>query len=126
MEEKNYNREALDVERLEMEHSMNSEQKQLYQLETNSAIVNQPELVFVYGHASTGKTFLWKSITALRARGKIVLAMASSGVASLLLPSGRTAHYRFKLPLDPTDESMCNIKKNTQMAQLIKSTDLIV
>ncbi|XP_071741293.1 uncharacterized protein [Rutidosis leptorrhynchoides] len=114
MEEKNYNRESLEVERLEMERSMNSEQKQVYQLVTNSSIFNQPELVFVYGHDGTGKTFLWKSIiTALRAKGNIVLVVASSSVASLLLPSGRTAHSRFKLPLDLTDESMCNIKKNT-------------
>ncbi|XP_071700141.1 ATP-dependent DNA helicase RRM3-like [Rutidosis leptorrhynchoides] len=117
MEEKNYNREALDVERLEMERSMNSEQKQVYQLALTGGVI----------HGGTGKTFLWKSIiTALRARGKIVLVVASSSVASLLLPSERTAHSRFKLPLDPTDESMCNIKKNTQMAKLIKSTDLIV
>nr|GEV37712.1 DNA helicase [Tanacetum cinerariifolium] len=35
-----------------------------------------------------GKTFLWKTIIyALRAEGKIVLAVASSGIASLLLPS---------------------------------------
>ncbi|XP_071718510.1 uncharacterized protein [Rutidosis leptorrhynchoides] len=124
---KNYIRKSLDVERLELEHSMNSEQKQVYQLVTNSSIFNQPELVFVYGHGGTGKTFLWKSIiTTLIARGKIVLAVASSGVASLLLPSGRTTHSRYKLSLDPTDESMCNIKKNTQMAKLIKSTYLIV
>ncbi|XP_071719085.1 uncharacterized protein [Rutidosis leptorrhynchoides] len=83
MEEKNYNRESLDVERLEIERT-------------------------------------------LRAGRKVVLAVASSGVASLLLPSGRTAHSQFKLPLDPTNESMCNIKKNTHMAKLIKSTDLIV
>ncbi|XP_071687955.1 uncharacterized protein [Rutidosis leptorrhynchoides] len=63
---------------------------------------------------------------ALRARGKIVLALASSGIASLILPSERTAHSQFKFPLDLTDESMCNIKKNTQMAKLIESTDLII
>ncbi|XP_071738903.1 uncharacterized protein [Rutidosis leptorrhynchoides] len=85
------------------------------------------QLLFVYGHGGTGKTFLWKAIiTCLRAKGKIVLAVASSGIASLLLPSSRTAHSRFKLPIDLTDESMCNINKNTQMAKLLESTDLIV
>ncbi|GJR17971.1 putative RNA-directed DNA polymerase [Tanacetum coccineum] len=73
------------------------------------------------------KTFLWKTIIyALRAEGKIVLEVASSGVASLLLPAGRTARSRFKLPLDLSDTSVCSIKKNTHLATLIKETSLIV
>ncbi|GJT16438.1 DNA helicase [Tanacetum coccineum] len=73
------------------------------------------------------KTFLWKAIIyALRTEGKIVLAVASSGIASLLLPSGRTAHSRFKLPLELTDSSVCSVTKNTQLATLLKETDLII
>ncbi|GKD66983.1 DNA helicase [Tanacetum coccineum] len=46
-----------------------------------------------------GRQFLWKTIIyALRSEGRIVLAVASSGIASSLLPSSRTAHSRFKLP----------------------------
>lgn len=68
--------------------------------------------MFVYGHGGTGKTFLWKTvISTLRAEGKIVLAVGSSSVASLLLPSGRTAHSRFKIPLQLTDKSVCAVKK---------------
>ncbi|GKB24903.1 DNA helicase, partial [Tanacetum coccineum] len=55
---------------------------------------------------------------------KIMLAVASSSIASLLLPTGRTTHYRFKLPLDLTDESTCNIKKNTHLACFLKETNL--
>nr|GEX57995.1 hypothetical protein CTI12_AA123990 [Tanacetum cinerariifolium] len=41
----------------------------------------------------TGKTFLYKTIISrLRSELKIILAVASSGIASLLLPGGRTAH----------------------------------
>nr|GEW13353.1 DNA helicase [Tanacetum cinerariifolium] len=59
-------------------------------------------------------TFLWRTIiNSLRSHGKTVLAVASSGIASLLLPSSRTAHSKFKLPLELTDESICGIKKNT-------------
>ncbi|GJX23884.1 DNA helicase [Tanacetum coccineum] len=57
---------------------------------------------------------------------KIVLAVASSGIASLLLPASRTAHSRFKIPLELTDTSVCAIKKNTQLADLLKETCLIV
>ncbi|XP_019085556.1 PREDICTED: ATP-dependent DNA helicase PIF2-like [Camelina sativa] len=41
---------------------------------------------FVYGFGGTGKTFLWKTLSAaLRKDGEIVLNVASSGIASLLL-----------------------------------------
>ncbi|XP_071699128.1 uncharacterized protein [Rutidosis leptorrhynchoides] len=93
----------------------------------NSNANQKQELIFVYGHGGTGKTFLWKTLTiALRAEGKIVLAVASSGIASLLLPSGQTAHSRFRIPIDITDESVCNIKKKTHMATLLRKTELII
>lgn len=38
-----------------------------------------------------------------------MLAVASSGVASLLLPGGTTAHYRFRIPLDIDERSICSI-----------------
>lgn len=51
--------------------------------------------------------------------------MASSGIASLFLPGGRTAHSRFKIPIDVNDLSTFEIKKGTQLARLIKTTALI-
>ncbi|XP_071726843.1 uncharacterized protein [Rutidosis leptorrhynchoides] len=127
MEERNYDLESLDSERIPLESRMTAKQKTIYELVRDASLNKKIELVFVYGHGGTGKTFLWKAIiTGLRVNGKIVLAVASSEIASLLLPSGRTAHSRFKLPIDLTDESMCNVNKNTQMDKLIESTDLIV
>jgi len=42
---------------------------------------------FLYGCGGTGKTYLWKLLsTAIRAKGMIFLNVASSGIASLLLP----------------------------------------
>ncbi|XP_072066784.1 uncharacterized protein [Arachis hypogaea] len=52
---------------------------------------------FVYGYGGIGKTFLWNALSAsIRSKGHIVLNLASSGIAVLLLPNGRTAHSRFK------------------------------
>ncbi|CAN6923793.1 unnamed protein product [Brassica oleracea] len=45
-----------------------------------------------------------------RSRGDIVLNVASSGIASLLLPGGRTAHSRFGIPLNPDEFSSCDEK----------------
>nr|XP_023883470.1 uncharacterized protein LOC111995771 [Quercus suber] len=84
-------------------------------------------LYFVYGHGGTGKTYLWKTLIAcLRSQGKIVLAVASSGIAALLLPGGRTAHSRFQIPIIVTEESTCGIKQGTHAAELMTKVSLII
>ncbi|XP_035830063.1 uncharacterized protein LOC110944792 [Helianthus annuus] len=60
------------------------------------------------------------------AGGDIVLNVASSGIASLLLPGGRTAHSRFHIPLNLTETSMCFIKPDHDVADLLKKTKLII
>nr|GEU95917.1 DNA helicase [Tanacetum cinerariifolium] len=65
-------------------------------------------------------------ISTLCCEGKIVLAVALSGIASLLLPSGLTAHSRFKLPIELTEESLCKVTKNSQLRKLLAVTDLII
>lgn len=85
------------------------------------------QFFFVYGHGGTGKTFLWQAIIAVvRSSGKIVLPVASSGLAALLFTGGTTAHSRFKIPIDISDKSTCDIKRGTQLAKLIQSTSLII
>ena len=59
----------------------------------------------------------------MRLEGKIVLCVAPSGIAALLLPGGRTVHNRFKLNLDLES---CNIKLQSQLADLIRQADLII
>ncbi|GKB03653.1 DNA helicase [Tanacetum coccineum] len=73
------------------------------------------------------KDIQWKAVTCLlRSEEKIVLTVAASGIAALLLPSGRTAHSRFQIPLNLKDECVCHIKKNSQLADLLRQTDLII
>ncbi|KAM0015611.1 putative DNA helicase [Helianthus debilis subsp. tardiflorus] len=127
MEEKNYDRLQLSSDHECYRRQLNSQQNAIYQLVIQTLTSNGQILLFVYGHGGTGKTFLWKTIiSALRSQGKIVLAVAASGIASLLLPSGRTAHSRFKIPLNLADNSICHVKKNTHLAQLLKETSLII
>jgi len=54
----------------------------------------------------------------------IVLCVASSGIAALLLIGGRTAHS--KIPINVHELSMCGIKKNSLLADLIKAADLVI
>jgi chromosomal replication initiation ATPase DnaA len=70
-----------------------------YNCAIKSVLEKRQELIFVQGHEGMGKTFLWHTIiNRLRSDGLIVLVVASSGIASLLLPGGSIAHSRFKNP----------------------------
>ena len=63
----------------------------------------------------------------LRAQGDVVVCVASSGIAALLLPLGRTAHSTFKIPLENLhDQSFCSIVKNSSRADMFRSAKLIV
>ncbi|XP_076923279.1 uncharacterized protein LOC143585354 [Bidens hawaiensis] len=43
----------------------------------------------------------------IRSKGEVVFNVASSGIASLLLEGGRTAHSRFLIPINLTEDSIC-------------------
>ncbi|XP_074359717.1 uncharacterized protein LOC141699785 [Apium graveolens] len=58
--------------------------------------------------------------------GKIVLSVAVSEIAATLLPGGRTAHSRFKIPLKLDQSSIAGIKHGTYIAELIQHTSLII
>ena len=83
---------------------------------------------FAYGPGGSGKTTTYKMlIYTSRLQSKIVLAVASSGIAAILLPGGRTGHSRFKIPIDIKKNSTCNIfKGKNNLCELLKRTDLIV
>ncbi|GKC40094.1 uncharacterized protein Tco_1052478 [Tanacetum coccineum] len=82
---------------------------------------------FVYGCGGTRKTYLWrKIISRIRLTGKVVLSVSSSGIASLLLPRGRTSHSRFRIPIDLDKDSCCAIDVTSDLAELIKVAELII
>ncbi|KAL4579451.1 hypothetical protein LXL04_015599 [Taraxacum kok-saghyz] len=54
------------------------------------------------------------------------VVFASSGIASLLLPGGRTAHSRFRIPLDIDKDSCCAIDVGSDLAELINIAELII
>ncbi|XP_074315738.1 uncharacterized protein LOC141651948 [Silene latifolia] len=88
---------------------------------------NIPGAFFIDGPGGTGKTFLYGALYAkVRAMGKICLPTATSGITASNLPTGRTTHSRFKLPLD-TDESLaCVVPKQGSLACLLREASLII
>ncbi len=99
-EEMDYNVDELDEEHSRLFSGMNDDQRKIYNAVLISIHEKNGDVIFVYGHGGTGKTYIWKTIISkLRSEGLIVLDVASSGIASLLLPGGRTAHSRFNIPI---------------------------
>jgi len=121
-----------DTGELEKTHAdlidkLTGEQKEVYNEIMSSVVRGFGGLFFVYGYGGIGKTFLWKTLSAgLRSQKFIVLNVASSGIASLLLPRGRTAHSTFSIPLVIHEASSCNIDKQSPRAKLLLHTKLII
>ncbi|UYV60350.1 hypothetical protein LAZ67_1000902 [Cordylochernes scorpioides] len=64
----------------------------------------------------------------IRKEQNIAIAVASSGIAATLLAGGRTAHSVLKLPLTFAEgqTAVCNIRKNSDKASLLRSCKLLV
>jgi hypothetical protein len=126
-EELDYDRIFLADEHMKLLSDLNYEQRKIYGAVIGSVTENKGGVYFVYGHGGTGKTYLWRTlICRLRSEGKIVIAVASSGIAALLLPGGRTAHSRFQIPINVTDTSTCAFKQGSHLAKLMTRASLII
>jgi len=105
----------------------NDDQCSAYETILNAVTNKEGKLFFVHGSGGTDKTFVWTMLLShLRGQGKIMLVVASSRIASLLLLGGRTAHSRFKIPIDIHDELTCNITQQMKVAKLVRKADLII
>ncbi|XP_042979937.1 uncharacterized protein LOC122310117 [Carya illinoinensis] len=107
--------------------ALNSKQRHVYNSVLGKVFSNEAATFFVDGPAGTGKTFLYKALlAAVRSRKLVALATASSGVAASILPGGRTAHSRFKIPLDTDEHSICCVSKQSAIAKLLRVVRLII
>ncbi|XP_049381178.1 uncharacterized protein LOC125845678 [Solanum stenotomum] len=126
-EELDYDKEKLQILHDQSLAMLNTCQRVAYKAIITSVHNEEGKLFFIHGHGDTGKTFLWNTIILkIRSQSKIVFPVATSGIAALLLPNGRTAHSRFHIPLDITPESTSEIKQDSQLAELLKKTALII
>ncbi|XP_027120568.1 uncharacterized protein [Coffea arabica] len=106
---------------------LNAEQRYAYDLILQSVFSSEGKAYFVDGPGGTGKTFLYRSLLAtLRSQGYIAIAVATSGVAASILPGGRTAHSRFKIPLDCSRNRTCQLSKQSSTSKLIAECKLLL
>ncbi|XP_074291256.1 uncharacterized protein LOC141618031 [Silene latifolia] len=126
-DERLYDRKNMASEWSEKVQQLNVEQKLVYDKVIAEVENESGGVIFLYGHGGTGKTFLYRTISAkVRSEGKIVLNVTSSGIAALLLPGGKTTHSRLAIPIELFDDSTCNIGKKSQLAELLRETSLII
>jgi hypothetical protein len=126
-EQLQYNLE--DQGRLAQGHigSLNLRQQTAFEQISTAVTDKTGKTFFLHGPGGTGKTYLYNTLCYhLRSQGMIVLCVASSGIAALLLMGGCTSHSRFKIPIPIHESSVCSISKRSHFAELIQKTDLVI
>ena len=80
---------AIDQEHLDIYESLNKEQREGFDEILQHVRANKSQVFFVDGPGGTGKMFLYKALLAkVRSEGLIAIAIATSGIAALILPRG--------------------------------------
>ncbi|KAG4226430.1 hypothetical protein PC116_g25160 [Phytophthora cactorum] len=125
-----YNHDVLQ-ETVDQEHLLNDEQRSVYSTVINAVDNPTPgnTLFFIDGPGGggTGKSTLLNHILAkVRSSGKIALAVALSGIASLLLMGGCAAHSTLMIPLKLNDTSTYSIYKQSHLKGLIQKASLVI
>ena len=95
----------------------------------NGSQENDGHMMFLNAPGGTGNTWLLNTILAsVKLRGDIALAVASSGIAALLIDGGRTAHSRFRIPLNlkASDTPRYKLDKSSDVGALLRQTKLII
>ena len=91
------------------------------------AVLQNPVTFFLQGAAGAGKMFVYNALCyAACLQNLHVLCVASSGIAALLLPGGRTAHSALKIPIDIDYTSTCSISKRSSLANTLKDVRLLI
>ncbi|XP_074370672.1 uncharacterized protein LOC141711871 [Apium graveolens] len=123
---------SYDTEEMKRIHTrnhslLNDEHKIVYDSILDNINQKKGGIFFVYGSGGCGKTFLCQTLCCrLRSEHKIVLPVASCGIAAVLLPGGRTAHSRFHIPLKLDENCSAGLRYGTDISELLQRTDLII
>lgn len=107
--------------------TLNAEQRAVFDAVVQSIDSNSGQSFFLHGPGGTGKTYVYNTLCYyLRGQGKVVICVASSGIAALLLMGGRTSHSMFRIPIEIHESSMCSFKRNSDLGELIREASLII
>lgn len=83
--------------------------------------------IFISGIGGSGKTFVYDTLWhLLNGNNQKVCSMAFTGIAATLLQWGKTIHKVFKLPVPLEPHSTANITLESNEAEYLKNTDVII
>ena len=128
-EELDFNVEDLSKTVDERVPTFTPEQATVFDTVLSSVRQEKPLQVFIDARGGCGKTYLLNSILAAVRNldgGSTALAMATTGIAANFLTLGRTFHSCLKAPLTATEDSTLSISAQSQLAQLIRMSKLLL
>ena len=100
---------------------LNEKQRHAFEIISHRIYENKNGTFFLDGPEGTRKSFLYRALLAdIRSKGYLALATATSGIATSILPGGRTAHSRFKIPIDLSKGRACRVSKQSSLAAMIR------
>jgi ATP-dependent DNA helicase PIF1 len=106
---------------------LTTRQREVVDVVLSAVDEEHPLALFVHANAGCGKTFTLNTILqAVRGRDHVAMAVASSRIAATLMDGGRTAHPRFKFPIDADRNSTCMFSVKSETANLIRKARVIV
>ena len=119
--------QALDTYWRDAYSSFNEDQLAVFN-EIDAAVETKSNTVFFLNAVGgTGKTFLFNALLSKwRARRKIVRAVASTGIAALLLQCATTVHSGFKVPLLCMPDSSCSVSGRSGKGKLLAQANAIL
>ncbi|XP_039690648.1 ATP-dependent DNA helicase PIF1-like [Medicago truncatula] len=127
IDELNYNKVELEKTHADMLLMLTDEQRCVHDKIMESVGSDDSGFFFLYGYGGTGKTFIWKRLSAaVRSKGLIVLNVVSDGIAAFLLPGGRTAHSTPTVPIEINEASSLTMEKDSPRANLMRAAKLII
>lgn len=118
---------VVDKKDLELYETLNNEQRFAFDEIMDHVLQKKSKVFFIDGPGGTGKTYLYRALLAkVRSMKLIAIATATSGIAASIMPDGRTAHSRFKIPINIQEDTMCNFSKQSGTAKLLNRSSLII
>ena len=115
------------IDDMALPKTLNKEQQTAYNEIMSTVDSDNGVLFFVDGPSGTRKTYLYRALlTTIRSQNKIAVATTTSIVAASIMPGGRTAHSRLKIPLTLDDGAFCTFTKQSGTAKLLRTASLII
>lgn len=107
--------------------NLNADQRRCFEEFIGRVTRHESCLCFLQGSGGTGKTFVYRCLyKRLSEMGKTLVCVASSGIAAILLPYGRTAHSTFRIPIRLDESSTSSMSKQSAAAKALLDADAVI